>query len=187
MQSLAGVQQPVVKAVIVINSSGRRICSRFCDRKQWGDLASQRLFESKLLEKVASMGEAIDQVDVMELGEYLVAYKQCDDVFMFVVGGANENELILADVLQTLDEALVTLLRGQVYESAILENLMHLLLVVDELVDAEGVIMESDPMELAARVNSNSGSIMDNVPIGEQTLSQALQTARDQITRSILS
>lgn len=187
MQSLAGVQQPVIKAVLVMNHEGKRICARFCDRVQWGDLESQRAFEMSLMRKMQTSGEFPEVVDVMEFGEFLVAFKPYDDINIFVVGGSDENELILAEVLTTLDEALNVLLRGQIYESAILESLMSLLLVVDELVDAEGVIMESDPTELAARVGSNSGGFMDNVPIGEQTLSQALQSARDQITRSILS
>lgn len=186
MQALAGVQQPLVKAVIVINHEGKRICSRFCDRKQWADLEAQRSFEMSLLRKVQQMGEVSEQI-VMEFGDYIVAYKQADDLFMFVVGGTDENELIMAEVLQTLDEALHTLMRGQVYEEMVQENLMSMLLVVDELVDAEGVIMETDASELAARVGSQGSSFMDQVPIGEQTLSQALQTARDQITRSILS
>ncbi len=177
----------MVKAVIVLNDEGKRICARFCDRKRWGDLEAQRSFEMSLFRKATSMSEPMDEVDVMEFGDLSVAYKVVDDLFMFVVGDVDENELILADVLSTLVTALDVLLRGMIFESVILDNLMSLLLVVDELVDAEGVIMESDPQELAARVGSNGNSFMDNVPIGEQTLSQALQTARDQITRSILS
>ncbi len=187
MQALSGVQQPLVKAVIVINHEGKRISSRFCDRKEWPDLESQRSFEMNLLRKIQTLGDISDSIDVMEFGNYIVAYKQADDLFMFVVGGSNENELIMAEVLQTLDESLHTLMRGQVYEEAVLENLMSMLLVVDELVDAEGVIIESESAELAARVGQQGTSFMDQVPLGEQTLSQALQTARDQLTRSILS
>eukprot|EP00171_Calliarthron_tuberculosum_P017236 IDg17236t1 len=127
MQALAGVQQPLVKAVIVINHEGKRICSRFCDRKQWPDLEAQRAFEMSLLRKVQQMGETTDYI-VMEFGDYIVSFKQADDLCMFVVGGSDENELIMAEVLQTLDEALHTLLRGQVYEEAVQENLMSMLL-----------------------------------------------------------
>lgn len=187
MQGLSGVQQPLVKAVVVINHEGKRICSRFCDRVLWGDQEQQRAFEQSLLRKVQTLGDVSDNVDVMEFKDYVVAYKQADDMFMFVVGGADENELIMAEVLQALDEALNITMRGQVFEEAVLENLESMLLVIDELVDQEGVIMETDPVELSARVGQQGGSFMDQVPLGEQTLGQALQTARDQITRSILS
>lgn len=123
----------------------------------------------------------------MEFREFIVAYCQTDDLYMFVVGGKYENELILAEVLHAFEETLKLLLRNQVYEEAVLENLQAVMLVIDELVDQEGVIMESEPTELAARAGQQTGSFMDQVPLGEQTLSQALQTARDQITRSILS
>lgn len=187
MQGLSGVEQPLVKAVVVINHEGKRICSRFCDRTLWSDQESQRAFEMSLLRKVQAMGDVSDNVDVMEFKDYVVAYKQADDMFMFVVGGSQENELIMAEVLQALDETLHITMRGQVFEEAVLENLESMLLVVDELVDQEGVIMESEPQELAARVGQQGGGFMDQVPLGEQTLGQALQTARDQITRSILS
>lgn len=187
MQGLSGIDQPLVKAVVVINHEGKRICSRFCDRTLWGDQDTQRAFEMSLLRKVQALGDVSDAVDVMEFKDYVVAYKQADDLFMFVVGGLNENELIMAEVLQALDEALNIIMRGQVFEEAVLENLESLLLTVDELVDQEGIVMETDPGELAVRVGQQGGGFMDQVPLGEQTLGQALQTARDQITRSILS
>lgn len=187
MQALSGVQQPLVKAVVVINHEGKRVCSRFCDRVTWSDEEQCRAFEMSLLRKVQAMGEVSDNVDVMEFLDYVVAYKHCDDLFMFVIGGLNENELVMVEVLQALDETLATIMRGQVYEEAVLENLESLLLVVDELVDQEGIIMEMEPDELVARVGHQGGSFIDQVPLGEQTLGQALQTARDQITRSILS
>jgi coatomer subunit zeta len=182
-----GVRQPLVKAIIVVNQEGKRICSRYCDREEWPDLEFQREFEKTLLTKVQNLGDASDSIDVLEFRDYVAAYRQSDDLFLFVVGAKEENELIMAEVLHAFDETLHLMLRGQVYEEAVLENLQGVLLVVDELVDQEGVIMESEPAELAARAGQMSSSFMDQVPLGEQTLSQALQTARDQITRSILS
>lgn len=187
MQGLSGVEQPLVKAVVVVNPEGKRICSRFCDRTIWEDDEAQRAFEMSLLRKVQAMGEISDGVDVMEFKDFVVAYRQSDDLFMFVVANSDENELIMAEVLQALDDALNIVLRSQVFEEAVLENLESILLVIDELVDQEGIIMETDPTELAARVGQQAGSFMDQVPLGEQTLGQALQTAREQITRSILS
>lgn len=47
--------------------------------------------------------------------------------------------------------------------------------------------METDAAELAVRVGPAGSSFSDSIPLGEQTLTQALQQARDQITRSILN
>lgn len=181
------MQQPLVKAIIVVNQEGKRICARYCDREEWPDLESQRSFEKSMLSKVQNLGDASDSIDVMEYKDYISAYRQSDDLFLFVVGAKDENELIMAEVLHAFDETLHLMLRGQVFEEAVLENLQGVLLVIDELVDQEGVIIESEPVELAARAGQMSSSFMDQVPLGEQTLSQAIQTARDQITRSILS
>lgn len=181
------MQQPLVKAIIVVNQEGKRICSRYCKREEWPDLKFQRSFEKAMLAKVQALGDTSDAVEIMEFRNYIAAYRQSDDLFLFVVGAKHENELIIAEVLHSFDETLNLMMRGQVYEEAMLENLQGVLLVIDELVDQEGVIMESEPTELAARAGQMSSSFMDQVPLGEQTLSQALQTARDQITRSILS
>lgn len=187
MGGLSGVQQPLVKAVIVVNHEGKRICSRFCDHALLNDHSAQREYEVSLLHKVQSMGELSDSVDVMEFKDSVVAYKQVEDLFMFVVGAGDENELVMAEVLQSLDETLNAFMHGQVFEEAVLEELESLLLIIDELVDQEGIIMETDPSELASRIGEPGESIIDQIPLGDQTLGQALQSARDQITRSILS
>lgn len=49
--------------------------------------------------------------------------------------------------------------------------------------------METDSVQLVSRVSNlvGRGYFGEGIPLGEQTLTQALQTARDQLTRSILS
>lgn len=124
--------------------------------------------------------------DVFDYEDFIVVFKQVDDVLLFVVGMSDENEVVLSEVLTTLDESLTMLLHHHVFEENLLVNLKKVLLVVDELVDQEGVILECSAPELVSRVGSTS-YFAEGVPLGEQTLTQALQTARDQITRSILS
>lgn len=51
------VSQPLVKAVVVINTKGGRVCSRFCDKAMWPDLEAERGFEGTLLKKVQALGE----------------------------------------------------------------------------------------------------------------------------------
>lgn len=187
MRGLSGVSQPLVKALIMINTEGKRIYSRFCDKNFWPTLEKEHEFEMSLLAKVQSMGELSEDVDIMEFGDYVVAYKQNDDIFMFVAAGRDENELIMAEVLSAFDETLATILRGQIYEENVLHNLQWVLLVIDELVDQEGIILETNSTELVERAGHGNSSFAGDISIGEQTLSQALQTARDQITRSILS
>mmetsp|Transcript_1999 Transcript_1999/g.3552 ORF Transcript_1999/g.3552 Transcript_1999/m.3552 type:complete len:184 (+) Transcript_1999:63-614(+) len=183
---MSGVVQPLVRAVVVLNTEGKRICARYCDRRRFKDLESERVLETSLFKKMQSLGEIPEGEDIFEQGDNIVVYKQVEDVFLFVLGSLRENEIILSEALFTFGGALDLLLGGQVHEEGMLQNLRRVLLCVDELVDQEGIILENDPTELASRVGQTS-YFTDSIPVGDQTLTQALQTARDQITRSILS
>uniref|UniRef100_A0A7S1XCA1 Coatomer subunit zeta n=1 Tax=Compsopogon caeruleus TaxID=31354 RepID=A0A7S1XCA1_9RHOD len=179
--------QPVVKALLILNAEGKRICSRFCDKSLFPDLAAEKALEEAVVKKVSLSSDGFEAMeDVFDHEDFIVVFKQVDDILYFAVAMNDENEVILAEVLSTLDEAVALLLHHQVFEENLLLNLKKILLVVDELVDQEGVILECNAADLVSRVGLPS-YFADGVPLGEQTLTQALQTARDQFTRSILS
>ncbi|CAI0451959.1 unnamed protein product [Linum tenue] len=91
------------------------------------------------------------------IGSYVIVYKFVDDLHFFVTGDEDQNEVILASVLQGFFEAVGILL---------------------------SVPLETDPAVLASKVASHS---MDSgAPLSEQTLAQALATAREHITKSLL-
>ncbi|KAI4295387.1 hypothetical protein L6164_035437 [Bauhinia variegata] len=71
--------------------------------------------------------------------------------------------------------------RGNVDKKEALENLDLILLCLDEIIDG-GIILETDPSVIANKVASNMDS---GAPLSEQTLSQALATAREHLTRSL--
>ncbi|XP_025047276.1 coatomer subunit zeta-1 [Alligator sinensis] len=71
--------------------------------------------------------------------------------------------------------------RKNVEKRALLENMEGLFLAVDEIVDG-GVILESDPQQVVHRVAVRG----DDVPLTEQTVSQVLQSAKEQIKWSLL-
>jgi hypothetical protein len=66
-----------------------------------------------------------------------------------------------------------------------LENLDLVLLAIDELIDG-GVILETDANVIANRVSMRGAEGEQATPLAEQTLSQALATAKEQITRNLL-
>ncbi|XP_039072923.1 coatomer subunit zeta-1 isoform X2 [Hyaena hyaena] len=73
------------------------------------------------------------------------------------------------------------LARKNVEKRALLENMEGLFLAVDEIVDG-GVILESDPQQVVHRVALRG----EDVPLTEQTVSQVLQSAKEQIKWSLL-
>ncbi|CAM9672848.1 unnamed protein product [Choristocarpus tenellus] len=100
---------------------------------------------------------------------------------MYVVGSAEENELILSAVLDALYESLSVLLRGQVDRRTMLDNLAQVLLAVDEVVDA-GKILEIDPSAIANRVLMR-GADARSLPPTELTVTQAIATAREEFIK----
>uniref|UniRef100_A0A7N8XIU7 Coatomer subunit zeta n=1 Tax=Mastacembelus armatus TaxID=205130 RepID=A0A7N8XIU7_9TELE len=90
-------------------------------------------------------------------------------------------KLMLMAVLNCLFDSLSQMLRKNVERRALLENMEGLFLAVDEIVDG-GVILESDPQQVVHRVALRG----DDVPLTEQTVTQVLQSAKEQIKWSLL-
>jgi len=125
--------------------------------------------------------------------DYVVVFKALGDLIFYVTGAVSENELVLCAALQALFESVSLLLRGQLDKKTALENLDLLLLCVDEVVDA-GLILETDPQTVASRVAMRGADSDGGVGAGagggavgsaEQTISQALGTAREMLVRSL--
>jgi len=55
------------------------------------------------------------------------------------------------------------------------------MLTLDEICD-EGIVLESDPITITQRVQLRQ----DDIPLGEQTVSQVLNHAKEQIKWSLL-
>ncbi|MBA0857699.1 hypothetical protein Goshw_015807, partial [Gossypium schwendimanii] len=181
------------------------------------------------------LGVSMLDAEITMFDNYVVVYKFVQDLHFFVTGGENENEIILAAVLQGFFDAVYVLdmdmcliwcmflqdfheneqfghrhryfmksrnnvvvmpnfgfaplvlttlcFRGTVDKKEALENLDLILLCLDEIVDG-GIILETDANVIAGKVASHS---MDaGAPLSEQTITQALATAREHLTRSLL-
>ena len=74
-------------------------------------------------------------------------------------------------------------LRNQVSKRTLVENLDLLLLSIDEIID-DGLILETDSNLVVGRVCMVGGGDNKDVPLSEQSFTQALQTARDQLVKS---
>uniref|UniRef100_A0A8C7YYG0 Coatomer subunit zeta n=1 Tax=Oryzias sinensis TaxID=183150 RepID=A0A8C7YYG0_9TELE len=90
-------------------------------------------------------------------------------------------QLMLMSVLSCLFDSLTHVLRKNVERKCLLENMEGAFLVVDEIIDG-GVILESDHQQVLQKVNYRA----DDNPLTEQSVTQVLQSAKDQIKWSIL-
>ncbi|KAJ4822041.1 hypothetical protein Tsubulata_001623, partial [Turnera subulata] len=173
---------PRVKNVLLLDSAGRRVASKYYS-DDWPTNSAKEAFEKAVFAKTQKTN-ARTEVEITMFENYIVVYKVVQDLHFFVTGGEDENELILAAVLEGFFDAVGLLLRGNVDKNEALGYLDLILLCLDEIVDG-GIILETDANVIAGKVAGSSADM--GAPLSEQTLSQAFATAREHITRSLLS
>ncbi|KAI4371797.1 hypothetical protein MLD38_010105 [Melastoma candidum] len=172
---------PYVKNILLLDSEGKRVAVKYFS-DDWPTNSAKEAFEKSVFTKTQKTN-ARTEAEIGLFENHVVVYKFVQDLQFFVSGGENENELILAQVLQGFFDAVGLLLRGHVDKKEALENLDLILMCIDEIVDG-GIILETDANVIAGKVATNS---MDSgAPLSEQTISQALATAREHLTRSLL-
>ncbi|EPE26284.1 SNARE-like protein [Glarea lozoyensis ATCC 20868] len=167
-----------INAIIILNSEdGSRVFTKYYNAPHqqssghsnapapaYTDLKSQKAFEKGLLEKTAKQTG-----DIILYDNRLVLYKSEADVMMYVIGGADENEVMLYNVVLCLRDSLHLLfkyfllpathlnfgtngVRQSVDKRTIIENYDQVALAVDEIVD-DGIILETDPTIIVQRVS----------------------------------
>mmetsp|Transcript_13197 Transcript_13197/g.55277 ORF Transcript_13197/g.55277 Transcript_13197/m.55277 type:complete len:179 (-) Transcript_13197:63-599(-) len=171
---------PAVKSMLVLDSDGKRVAVKYYDAESQ-ELSEQLAFEKSLYAKT-SRTNARGEAEIIMFDNVIVVYKFIGDLMFFVVGDAEDNELVLNIVLTALTEAIGILVRSGVERRTLLENLDLVLLVLDEIVDG-GNVLETDPGIVASRVAMRGA---EDTPIGEQSFSQALGSAREQLARALL-
>ncbi|KAL0310574.1 UNVERIFIED_CONTAM: Coatomer subunit zeta-1 [Sesamum angustifolium] len=172
---------PTVKNILLLDSEGKRIAVKYYS-DDWPTNSAKEAFEKAVFTKTQKTN-ARTEAEIAMFESNIVVYKFVQDLHFYVTGGEDENELILATVLQGFFDAVDILLRVAVDKKEALENLDLILLCIDEIVDG-GIVLETDANSIASKVASHS--IDSGAPFSEQTISQALATAREHLTKSLL-
>ncbi|XP_047310340.1 coatomer subunit zeta-1-like [Impatiens glandulifera] len=172
---------PKVKNILLLDSEGKRVAVKYFS-DEWATNSAKEAFEKTVFTKTQKTN-ARTEAEIGMFESNIVVYKFVQDLHFFVTGGEEESEIILASVLQGFFDAVGLLLRGNVEKKEALENLDLILLCIDEIVDG-GITLETDGDVIVGKVASNT--IDSNAPLSEQTISQALATAREHFTRSLL-
>ncbi|MBN3287112.1 COPZ2 protein, partial [Polyodon spathula] len=163
----SGAPEPslyTVKALFILDNDDNRLLAKYYDPKLYPSMKEQRNFEKHVFNKTHKTDSEIAFLEGMT-----IVYKSSIDLFLYVVGSANENELMLMTVLNCLSESLNLMLRKNVEKRSLVENLDGVFLVVDEIVDG-GVILESDPQQVIQKVNFKG----DDSPLSEQSVAQQI-------------
>ncbi|XP_053564536.1 coatomer subunit zeta-1-like [Bombina bombina] len=165
-----------VKAVLILDNDGERLLAKYYD-ETYPTVKEQKAFEKNIFNKTHRTDSEIALLEGLT-----VVYKSSIDLYFYVIGSSHENELMLMAVLNCLFDSLSQMLRKNVEKRTLLENMEGLFLAVDEIKIDGGVILESDPQQVVHRVALRG----DDVPLTEQTVSQVLQSAKEQIKWSLL-
>ncbi|KAK2160041.1 hypothetical protein LSH36_141g03000 [Paralvinella palmiformis] len=119
----------IVKAILILDNDGNRLLSKYYD-DQFPTVKEQKEFEKNLFNKTHRANAEI----IMFEGLTCV-YKSNVDLFFYVIGSSNENELILVSVLHCLYDAISMMLNKNVEKRVLLDNMSGTLLAVDEICD----------------------------------------------------
>ncbi|CAL8107102.1 unnamed protein product [Calicophoron daubneyi] len=165
-----------IKSILILDNDGKRIVAKYYN-SMFPTAKEQLEFESKLFKKTSKTTGA----EITLLDGATCVYKNVSDVYMYVIGDASENELILVSALNCLFDSINQILKRCVEKKTVLDNLDLIFLVVDELCN-DGILMECDASALASRI----GARTEDIPLGEQTVAQAIQNAKEQLKLSLM-
>ncbi|XP_061555581.1 coatomer subunit zeta-2 isoform X6 [Phycodurus eques] len=95
-----------VKAVFILDNDGNRLLSKYYDPELYSSMKDQRNFEKNIFNKTHKADNEIAFLEGMT-----IVYKSSIDLFLYVVGSCQENELMLMSVLNCLFDCLSQILR----------------------------------------------------------------------------
>ncbi|CAN1230547.1 Coatomer subunit zeta-2 [Linum grandiflorum] len=147
---------PQVQNILLLDTEGKRVAVKYYTDEDWPTNAAREAFEKLVFSRTVKTN-ARAEAEIVMLDGHVVVYKFVEDLHFFVTGDEDQNEVILAAVLQGFFDAVGLLLR---------------------------IPLETDATALAGKVASYN--IDPTAPLSEQTLAQALVTAREHLTRSLL-
>ncbi|RMD42739.1 hypothetical protein DV735_g2361, partial [Chaetothyriales sp. CBS 134920] len=146
-------------------------------RMPYSTLKEQKAFEKGLLEKTAKQTS-----DVILYDNKVVVFKAESDVMLYVVGSADENEILLYNVILALRDTLSILLKNSTDKRTIIENYDLVTLAIDEIVD-DGIVLETDPVMVATRVSkapAQDAPNMKNIDLSEQGIQNLWEFGKKQ-------
>lgn len=94
-----------VSAFILLDSEGKRLLTKYYT-SEWSDQTDQKAFEKILFEKTKKSNTEIILID-----HHVIVYHNNIDVFFYLIGSYEENELILSNALTTFCDVMNQLLK----------------------------------------------------------------------------
>lgn len=137
-----------LKAIIILQTDGRRTLAQYYD----SNLNNSKQFERRLFAKTKTPKS---KDEILVLDGVLVVHRFITDSHIYVVGGKNENPLVLDSVLNCLVEVIVNLSSNNTNSNTVLNNMTRIILALDEICDG-GLILETNPDLVLQRITATN-------------------------------
>ncbi|XP_063729398.1 coatomer subunit zeta-1-like [Symsagittifera roscoffensis] len=188
----------MIKAILILDNDGKRLYAKYYDHNLAYGISGAPLpptlggisnppqgeFERKLFQKTYKANSEIVMLD-----NNTIVYRSTVDVFFYVIGSSDENELILSNVLNCLYDSVGAIMKI-VERSSIMSNLSSVIQIIDEICDS-GIVLECDhTLVLSRTAIKGAAAGGEGAPgdllAGDQTVSQVLSNAKEQLKWSLL-
>ncbi|CAI8615258.1 unnamed protein product [Vicia faba] len=107
---------PLIKNILLLDSEGKRVAGKYYS-DDWPTNSSKLAFEKFVFTKTVKTN-ARTEAEITLLENNIIVCKFVQDLHFFVTGDDDENDLILASVLQGFFDAVTLLLRSNVDKDA---------------------------------------------------------------------
>ena len=159
-----------VKGVVVLDNEGKRIIAKYYNSPRGLETNShQKQFEKTLFFKSNKQGSTSSsngganangaskplnmyENDIMTVENYVAIFRCYTDMSIYILGDKDDNELILAMVLDTIHECFDKVFKHSIERKALINNMTAVILVIDELID-QGIVMATDSATILKRIN----------------------------------
>ncbi len=135
-----------VKGVVVLDNEGKRIIAKYYNApKGLESNSQQKYFERQLFLKSNKQGSGgsgssskplnMYENDIMTVENYVAIFRCYTDMTIYILGEKDDNELILAMVLDTVHECFDKVFKHSIERKSLISNMTAVILVIDELID----------------------------------------------------
>jgi len=172
MNSIFGIVGDV-RGVVVLDNEGKRIIAKYYNsaRTQLETNTSQKAFERQLFlksNKQSGTGHSSRTInsyenDIMNVENYVAVFRCYSDMSVFILGTQDDNELILAQVLDCCHECFDRIFNKQIERKSLINKMSGVILVIDELID-QGIVMNTDSKIILARVQAGKAKSAAELP-----------------------
>jgi hypothetical protein len=132
--------------------------------------------------------------DIMTVENYVAIFRVYVDMTIYILGDKEDNELVLAMVLDTVHECFDKVFKHSIERKSLISNMTAVILVIDELID-QGIIMTTDTQTILKRINIKSSAVTQPAGTSSETpevvassnslFSSVFASARSQLAKTL--